>query len=62
MYELLKTLRQDSGYTQEYVANFLGYKSKSGYCMLENGKVELTINRAKLLATLYQIDVKKFLE
>ena len=30
--------------------------------MLENGKVELTIPKAKILAKLYNVDAKIFLE
>lgn len=62
MSNLLKELRLKSGKTQEEVAKELGYKSKSGYSMLENGKVELTIQKAKILAKLYKVDVKIFLE
>jgi putative transcriptional regulator len=35
--EALKTARLEKGYTQEQMAEFLGYKSKSGYCMIERG-------------------------
>ena len=62
MSNLLKELRLKSGKTQEEVARALGYKSKSGYSMLENKKVELTIQKAKILAKFYKVDVKIFLE
>ncbi|MGL4569662.1 MAG: helix-turn-helix transcriptional regulator [Clostridium sp.] len=57
----LKDLRNKYGYTQEEVALKLGYSSKSGYSMLENGKVNLSISKAKMLSELYKIDIKKFL-
>jgi putative transcriptional regulator len=60
--DLLKELRLKSGRTQEEVAKILGYKSKSGYSMLESGKVELTIQKAKVLAKFYNVDAKIFLE
>jgi transcriptional regulator with XRE-family HTH domain len=56
MNNLLKELRLKSGKTQREVAKILGYKSKSGYCMLEHGKVELTISKAKILAEFYNVD------
>lgn len=62
MAELLKKLRLENGKTQYEVAKALGYKGKSGYSMLENGKVELTIPKAKILAKLYNVDAKIFLE
>ncbi|ATD55428.1 helix-turn-helix domain-containing protein [Clostridium chauvoei] len=62
MNTLLKDLRIKSGKTQEEVARVLGYSSKSGYSMLENGKVELTISKVKILAELYGIEAKIFLE
>lgn len=57
----LKKLRKQHGFTQTYLASKLGYKSKSGYSMLENGKVKLSISKAKLLSELYKIDIKNFL-
>lgn len=62
MSELLKRLRLKNNKTQDEVAKTLGYSGKSGYSMLENGKVELTISKAKVLAKLYNVDVKIFLE
>ncbi|MBS5982330.1 MAG: helix-turn-helix transcriptional regulator [Clostridium butyricum] len=62
MNEILKELRLENNKTQQEVAKVLGYKSKSGYSMLENGKVELTIQKAKILADFYKVDVKIFLE
>lgn len=62
MSELLKKLRIENGKTQEEVAKVLGYKGKSGYSMLENGKVELTIQKAKLLAEYYKVDIQIFFD
>lgn len=60
MNQLLKQLRLQNGRTQQEVAKVLGYSSKSGYSMLENGNIELTISKAKLLADFYKIDPKIF--
>lgn len=62
MNKLLKSLRLKNEKTQKEVAKVLGYSSKSGYAMLESGKVELTISKAKKLADFYNIDAKIFLE
>lgn len=62
MDNILKNLRVENSYTQEYIAEYLGYKGKSGYSMLENGKVKLTIDKAKLLAKLYNVDIQIFLK
>lgn len=60
MNEILKELRLENNKTQKEVAEVLGYKSKSGYSMLENGKVELTIQKAKILANFYNVDITIF--
>ncbi len=62
MNKLLKKLRIENRKTQQEVAKVLGYSSKSGYSMLENGDVELTISKAKVLAIFYNIDPKIFFE
>ena len=62
MSDLLKKLRLENGKTQNEVAKILGYKSKSGYSMLENGKVDLTIKKAKILSQFYNVDIKIFLD
>jgi len=60
--KILKVLRLKYGYTQEELANTLGYRSKSGYSMLESGRVELTISKIKALSSFYGIDPKNFFE
>lgn len=62
MNELLRQLRLNNNKTQEEVAKVLGYTGKSGYSMLENGKVELTISKAKILAKFYNVDPVIFLK
>lgn len=62
MNQLLKKLRLQNGKTQKEVAKVLGYSSKSGYSMLENGKIELTISKAKILADFYKVDPQIFFE
>lgn len=57
---MLKELREEHGYTQEEMAILLGYSSRSGYCMLENGKVKLTLSKIKKLAEIFNVDIKYF--
>lgn len=45
--EALKAARVAKGFTQAQMATYLGYKSKSGYCMIERGN-----NRPTLLVAL----------
>lgn len=60
--DILKNLRIKYNKTQQELAEVLGYKGKSGYSMLENGRVELTISKAKILSEYYKIDPKIFFE
>jgi putative transcriptional regulator len=51
----LKAARLAKGYTQEQMAELLGYKSKSGYCNIERGlhnpPLPVAIKIAKVLET-----------
>lgn len=55
----LKKLRDENGFSQEYVANELGI-SQSTYHKLEVEQIRLTVERAKQLAKLYDIDPEYF--
>ena len=57
---LLKKLRTEKGYTQEYMAEKLGYKDKSGYNHLENGNVKISIDKARLLAKILDVSIEVF--
>lgn len=59
---MLKILRKERGYTIEETAKLLGYKSKSGYWALENGKVKLTVDMIGKLSKLYGVRKEIFLE
>lgn len=62
MNKFLKELREKSGYTQEDMAKELGYKGKSGYCLLENGSVKMTIEKARKISEVFNIDPIIFFE
>ncbi|KHO62691.1 MAG: hypothetical protein PWQ23_123 [Thermoanaerobacter sp.] len=57
--EKLKKLRKDKKITQKEMAKFLGYKNKSGYCQLENGKVRMTLDKAKKISEILNVDIKE---
>lgn len=46
MREKLKQARIEKGLTQEQMALLLGYKSKSHYCMIENGQRGVSVETA----------------
>lgn len=60
MSEILKRIRLEKGYTQEYMAEKLGYKDKSGYNHLENGNVKLSVERAMKIADILKVNPKVF--
>ncbi len=43
---LLKAERIKRGITQEQLAKQLGFKDKSSYCLIENGKTSVSVNTA----------------
>lgn len=47
------------GYTREEMAKKLGYSSKSGYNMLENGNVSLSLDKAKIISDLLNIPLNE---
>lgn len=55
----LRKLREEQGFSQEYVANEIGI-SQSTYYKLEAEQIRLTVERAKQLAKLYEIDPEYF--
>lgn len=60
MSEILKKIRVEKGYTQEYMAEKLGYKDKSGYNHLENGNVKLSVERAMMIAKILNVNPSIF--
>lgn len=58
---LLRELRNEKGYSQEYVANQLDI-SQPSYCNLENDKTKLSISKANILAKLYNVPSSMFTE
>jgi transcriptional regulator with XRE-family HTH domain len=57
--KVLKILREQNNYSQEYVASILNI-SQNTYSNLEAGRSKLTVDRVKLLAELYKIEPEYF--
>lgn len=58
--ELLATIRKERGFTQEQMAKSLDYKDKSSYCLIENGKVSITLECTKKIKEILQLTDKEF--
>lgn len=44
--KLLKAERVKQGITQEKLADYLGFKDKSSYCLIEKGKTSISVDTA----------------
>lgn len=58
--ELLIKFREEKGFTQEDMAKKLNYKSKGSYCLIENGKSRITIELAKNIRNILNLNEKEF--
>lgn len=56
----IREIRTEKGFTSEAVAKELKI-SKTAYSNLENGKVEITLNRIEKLAQIFNISVSEFI-
>ncbi|WP_038697436.1 helix-turn-helix domain-containing protein [Sphingobacterium sp. ML3W] len=56
---IIRALRDKNAWSQEYVANELNM-SQPAYCNLELDKTKLSFERAKKLATLYDVPISMF--
>lgn len=52
----LRELRKEKGLTQEDMALALGYKDKSSYCLIENGKSRVTVDTANKIAAVLNLN------
>ena len=53
--ERIKIYRKRARLSQSDMATYLGYKGKSGYSNLENGKVKMTVEQLEQLITILSI-------
>ncbi len=61
MYRRFKDLREDSDYTQGYLANYLSC-SQSAYSKIESGRRQLSIDYLINLSALYSVSTDYLLE
>lgn len=61
VYKKLKTLRGQHGFSQEYIADKLGF-SRPTYMQVEKGERELTISEARKLASVFGLSLEDFLD
>lgn len=60
--ELLKSERKAKGYTQKYMAEQLGFKDRSSYCLIENGKCSVDIELANRIASVLGLSERRTFE
>ncbi|MBD5477853.1 MAG: helix-turn-helix transcriptional regulator [Lachnospiraceae bacterium] len=53
--ELLKQERVAKGFTQKYMAEALGFKDRSSYCLIEKGKCSVDIELANRIASVLDL-------
>lgn len=59
--EKVKALREQHGYSQQLVAEYLGYTHKGAYSLLESGDRQPSVSKLGMLAKLYEIKVDDLL-
>lgn len=59
MYENLKRAREERGKTQEEMSKLLGYKHKSAYNNIENGKRRIDLRQAKIISDYFKLSIEE---
>jgi len=60
--EKIRLYRMRSGYTQEEMAQKIGYKTKSGYNNLESGKVKMSLEQFEEIIKVLAIPMEEIEE
>lgn len=60
--ELLKQERVKRSFSQKYMAEKLGFRDRSSYCLIENGKTAISVDLARQIAIILQLEPDKTLE
>ena len=60
--EKIRLYRMRNGYTQEEMAQFIGYKSKRGYNNLERGKVKMSLEQFEEIIRVLSIPMEEITE
>lgn len=53
----LREVRKSKGITQTFMAQKLGYKQASGYANIESGHTKLSLENAKKIAEILNMDI-----
>lgn len=57
---LLAEIRDKNGFSQEYMAKKLNYKSKGSYCLIEKGKSKVTVDLAVNIKSILNLSEDEF--
>lgn len=55
----LKDLRVEKGYTQQFMADYLGYSGVSGYSELERNGNNIDLKKAIKLSKLFDVEINE---
>jgi len=59
LYNKLKEIREEFGYTQDEMAKRLGYNSKSAYNMKEKGTRKVTVEEAYTISKIFNKSIEE---
>ncbi|GIQ61525.1 hypothetical protein PACILC2_00930 [Paenibacillus cisolokensis] len=62
MYHKLRQLRLQRGISQTFISKKLGYTYASGYSNIENGRVRLKFDQAKIIADILNVPVDELVD
>lgn len=60
LYKKIKNRREELGYTQKYMADSLAIDAAT-YSRIENSKMDITVSRLELIASLLKVDASSLL-
>ncbi len=60
--EKIRLYRMRNGFTQEEMAQKIGYKSKSGYNNLESGKVKMSLEQLEDIIRILRIPLEEIID
>lgn len=58
--KLLLKLRTEKGWTTKRLATYLGYKTATGYWLIENGERKIPVSSLYKLSKLYKTSMENF--
>ncbi|WP_455804016.1 helix-turn-helix transcriptional regulator [Clostridium butyricum] len=59
---LLILFRERKKYSQQQMAEMLGYKSKASYCLIESGKTKVHIDLANKISNILELNNEEILK